>query len=269
MIALGTIRSAEHAPEIAVILRNLNFNTRNDRDNAEIEAYGAIIGLEKLKDPTGFEPLFYASIGWYQDRVTKAAQNAFLALSDDPTGQLILIMKGAANYSDKRKALVLGNKSAAPSAGKVSLAVECLREGLKYAETDYQRNRELENLRMDAINTLITLESGSPESPILLNTAVDRGQADEKLIAVQALGLDGGDVAAGLLAGRLSVYNERQASGLVLNREELTLVRQLVFALGETRNILGLQSLQEMAYADYTPAILRQADEAIAKISGN
>jgi len=269
LIALGMIRASEYAPEIALILRNLNFNTRTDRDNAEIEAYGAVISLEKLKDQAGFEPLFYAAVGWYQDRVTEAAENALLSLNDDPTPQLILVMKSTANYTEKRQALALGMKSNAPAASKVSLAAECLREGLKYAETDYQKNRDLENLRIEAINALITLDSASPDSPALINKAIDRGRTDEKLIAIQALSVDGGDIAVEFLAGRLSSFNLRQSSGLALNREELILIRQLVFALGEARNPLGLESLQEMAFVDYTPAILRQADEAIAKINGN
>ena len=59
LIALGNIRAIKFAPEIAMMLRNLNFNIRDDRDAAEIEAYAAIVALEKMKEDIGFESVFY------------------------------------------------------------------------------------------------------------------------------------------------------------------------------------------------------------------
>ena len=155
------------------------------------------------------------------------------------------------------------------SSRESSAAAAALSEGLKYSENDYELNLQLVKLRTDAITALITLGEATPESPRLLNKAIDEGEIDEKLIAIQALGVDGGDEAATMLADRLAGFNNRQASGISINNEELLLVRQLMFALGESGNQIGIQSLKEMSFVGYTPAILRQADEAMAKIGGN
>ena len=269
LIALGNIRALEFAPEIALLLRNLNFNVREDRDAAEIEAYAAIVAMEKMKADIGYEPLFFASIGWYQNRVTDYAEEALLSISDDPTPMMIEIMEHASDYSHKRLALEVALKSDASASGKGTAAVSALAEGLKYAENDFERRRELANLRIDAITALITLGESAPESPLLLDNAIDEGEMDEKLIAIQALGSDGSDGATEILARRLSEFNERQASGLAPDQEEIIIVRQLIYALGESGSQIGIQALKEMSFAGYTPAILRQADEALAKIGGN
>jgi hypothetical protein len=267
MTALGLIRAAQYAPEIAGMLTDLNRNSRSDRENAEVEAYGAVLALGNLKDPSGIEPLFYAAVGWYGDRVASAAEQSLLSLTDDPAVPLAAIIKNAGDYGHKREALAMGMRSAAPEESKTNLAVEALREGLNFGDSDYIRKRGLANLRVDAAAALITLETSAGESAALLNRAVDAGDLDEKLIAVLALGSDGGNEAAGYLAERLSRYNQRQISGPALSRDELSLVRQLVYALGESANSRGLEALRGMKSAGYSTILLRLADGAIAKIN--
>jgi len=269
LIALGNIRALDYAPEIAIMLRNLNFNTSSDRDAAEIEAYACIIALEKMKSDVGFEQVFDASVGWYSDRVTDLAAQALPAMSDDPVGQLVKIIRGNPDYKYKRYALNTALSLDVSNGEKTTAAAAALAEGLKYSENDYELNLQLTKLRKDAITALISLGESTSETPGLLDKAIDEGETDEKLIAIQALGVDGGDEAATILADRLSWFNQRQASGIAINNEELLLVRQLMYALGESGNSIGIQSLKEMAFVGYTPAILRQADEAMAKIGGN
>ncbi|MDF1567446.1 MAG: hypothetical protein P1P77_05455 [Spirochaetaceae bacterium] len=267
LIALGQIRAVEYVSEIATILRNLNFNTRQENQAAEIEAYGAVTALDKMKDPAGLEPLFYAAIGWYSDRVTSYAEEAVLGLSDDPASMLIPVLTDAADYAEKRQAFALAMNSDSPPESKTNAAVVALKEGLKYAETDPTRIRQLANLRSDAITVLISMNASHSESPALLDQAIDEGEIDEGLIAIQALGIDGSRAAAEILARRLSEFNERQEAGLAINQDELLFVRQLIFALGEAGDEVGLQPLTEMAYVGYTPALVRQAEEAMKKIS--
>jgi hypothetical protein len=269
LVALGSLRSVEYAKVIAIILRDLNFNTRDDKTAAEIEAYGAVTALDKMKSNEGFESLFYAAIGWYPDRITNYAEEALMSISDDPAPMLVEVLVGAQDYADKRKALEFALKSSSPVSGKTLAAATALEEGLKYGESNYNRIRELANLRIDAISALITLNDATPETPDLLDKAIEEGELDEKLIAIQALGSDGGDVATEILARRTYEFNERQSSGLALDQDEQILVRQLIFALGESGNAIGIKPLKELSVAGYTPAILRLADEAMAKIEGN
>ena len=268
LIALGQMRALEYAEPISVILMNLNFNTRSDQEAAEIEAYGAVVALDKMQDSVGFEPLFYASIGWYSDRVTGLADQALLSLNDDPVPALTEVLLSASDYRAKRAALDLALRTNASDSGKTAVAATALSEGLKYSETDPTRVRQLTNLRADAINAMIALGVPEGDAPRLLNQAADEGELDETLIALQALGGSGGDEATGYLADRLSFYNERQASGLALSRDELTVVRQIIYALGESGNQLGLEPLTQMAFLDYTPSLIRESRTAIQKIEG-
>ncbi len=269
LIALGNIRALNYAPEIAVMLRNLNFNTSDDRDAAEIVAYAAVTALGKMKDDIGFEPVFDASVGWYSDRVSDLAYLELKTLSENPVGQLVKIIEGNPDYKYKRYALQTALSLDVSDSEKTSASVTALSEGLKYSENDYELNLQLTKLRIDAITSLITLGAATPESPRLLDKAINEGDIDEKLISIQALGVDGSDEAATILAARLSDFNERQASGISLDNEELLLVKQLMFALGESGNQIGIQPLKEMSFVGFTPAILRKADEAMAKIGGN
>jgi len=268
LIALGNIRATSYESDITLILRNLNFNTNSDRNAAEIEAYAAIVALEKMKAEVGFEQVFDASVGWYSDRVSDLATQALSIMSDTPVELLSGIILKDPDYKKKRQALNTALSLEAQDSQKISSAVVALSEGLKYSETDYNLKQQLAKLRIDAITALITLGGSSPDSPGLLDKAIDEGEIDEKLIAMQALGSDGSDEAASLLAARLQHFNERQASGLATNNEELLLVRQLMFALGESGNQIGIQPLKEMSFVGYTPAILRQANQALAKIGG-
>jgi hypothetical protein len=222
-----------------------------------------------MKSEVGFEQVFDASVGWYSDRVTDLAAQALPLMSDDPAGQLVTIIRGNPDYRYKRYALNTALGLEISDAEKTSAAAAALSEGLKYSENDYELNLQLTKLRTDAITALINVSGATSETPRLLNKAIDEGEIDEKLIAIQALGVDGGDEASTILAHRLARFNERQASGISINNEELLLVRQLMFAMGESGNPIGIQSLKEMSFVGYTPAILRQADEALAKIGGN
>jgi HEAT repeat protein len=65
-MALGKARASDYAIDLAKALDSINLQP--DRDNAkaqEIVAFGLVQALAMMKDPVGFEPTFFASIGWY------------------------------------------------------------------------------------------------------------------------------------------------------------------------------------------------------------
>ena len=267
-IALGNMGATEYASDIALALRNLNFNTRNDADGAEAEAYGAVYALGKMKEAVGIEPLVYASLGWYHDKVTSLARTSVLSFSDGLEEHMSRIISDATDSRDKRRVLALMMDTEASAGSKGSVAVTALSEGLAYAESDASLRRELANLRQDAIRDLIELEASAPNSPGLLDRAIDRGDQDEKLIAIQALGADGGDAAVGVLIRRLNEFNARQDAGVAVDQEELAVLHKLIDALGDSGNELGLEPLDDMRYYDYTNAVVRHARRAAAQIRG-
>ncbi|MCG8453956.1 MAG: hypothetical protein MI717_12330 [Spirochaetales bacterium] len=267
MVALGRMRALEYAPDIALILRNLNFNTRGDLASAEIEAYGAVVALERLRDDVGFEPLFYATVGWYRDRVTTDAERALLSF-DDVASRLNTILLSASDYREKRQCLELALRSDASAEQKAQIITTSLQEGLRYAESDATRARRLAELRLAAMKGMVDTKLTTEALPALLKEVLEERSSDEALLAILALGADGGDEAVEILSQRIRYYNDRQASGLGLTFEEDSTLRQLIFALGEAGNEKGLMALKEMTYFNYTPGITRQAREAVKRISG-
>ena len=269
LMALGRIGAVQYAPEIATMLRNLNFNRRPDNEAAEIEAYGAVTALDAMKEDVGFEPLFYASIGWYSDRITDRAEEAVRGSFPDAVTQLIGIMERTDDYREKRMALDAALSASAPEAGKTAAVAAAISEGLGRAESDAARRREKSALRLDAARGYMALGVSDQNVPPLLNRMIDAGELDEKLVAIEALGKDGGDASARYLSDRLAGFNERQRNGISLGREELTIVRQLLFAMGESGSQIVLDELAQMEFLDYTPALKRQAAEAASKAGGN
>ena len=267
-IALGNMGATEYASGIALVLRNLNFNTRSDAVGAEAEAYAAVYALGKMKEAVGIEPLVYASFGWYRDKVKSLARASVLSFSDGLEEQMSRIISDATDSSDKRRILALMMDTEASAESKGSVAVTALSEGLAYAESDKSLNRELANLRQDAIRDLIALKVSAPNSPGLLDKAIDRGDQDEKLIAIQALGADGGDAAAGVLVRRLNEINARQDAGVAVDQDELAVLYALIDALGASGNKMGLEPLNNMMYYGYTNAVIRHSRRAMAQIQG-
>jgi hypothetical protein len=94
ILALGKMGAREYAQELAMMLRNSNFNydqLKNQRKN-EIIAYSLVLALERMKHPAGYKPLFFASTGWYsgESMVKEKAKEALTVVVEDPTDQLSL-----------------------------------------------------------------------------------------------------------------------------------------------------------------------------------
>lgn len=268
LVALGQIRAVDLVPQISTILRNLNFNTSDDKQVAEIIAYGAIVSLERMRNLQGFEQVFYASQGWYSRRVTDKAASVLSVISDDPTEPILKIVEGSdSSYEMKLIALNVENKSDAPSENKNKVALLCLKEGLRYSPNDKIEADKLAKLRQGALVTLIQNQYKDPDVVSDLALSFDRStDINDKLITIQALGVNGSDEAVSWMSKKLSNYNERQLSGIAANQEELIYVKQLVSSLGLSGNVNAKSVLLEVQFSDYTPAIIRLAKDAVSKL---
>ena len=269
LVALGNIRSVKYAPDIATILRNLNFNTQKEnRDNAEIQAYGAVMALQKMREPVGFEPVFYSYIGWYSKRTKNLAGEALKYITEDPTEPVMNIMEEA-DYDVKKTALMVEKDSSAPAENKNRVAILGLEEGLKYQTADRIEQDELSKLRIEAIKILIESESkDEPAVPFLKEIFRRNHDANESLYALYALGVIGSDSALEVLTDNLAKFNQRQQDGLKATREELEFIKQIIKSIGMSGNQLGMGVLTEVQFSDYTPAINRLAKEAINALGG-
>ncbi len=267
LLALGQIRAVEFVPQISTILRNLNFNTSADKDAAEIVAYAAIISLERMKENIGFEQVFYASLGWYNRRVKERASAALSVISDDPTEPILNILSGDSDYVSKERALVVENNSQASSENKNRVATLGLSEGLRYSPNDKIEEYQLSKLRLSSMNILITNQYKG--SDVFNNLGIVFENADdinEKLLALQALGVNGSDQAVLWLSNKLSEFNTRQLDGLAANQTELIYVKQLINSLAVSGNVNAKPVLLEVQFSNYTPAINRLSKNAIKEL---
>jgi len=263
LIALGEMRATGYAPEIATMLRNLNFNTQQEnKTNAEIEAFGCVLALQKMRDPAGFEPVFYAATGWYSRRTKDLAMASLKTMMDDPTESVMTIMK-TADFAIKRTALMVEKDSTAPVANKNRVAVLALEEGLKYQTTDKKQLDDLSRLRVEAIKILIENESKNNEAvPFLKKTIELARDTNEIIYSYFALGVIGSDAAVDVLSEKLSYYNSRQADGVFASQDQLEYIKQIIKSIGMSGNSRGNTVLTEVQFSNYTPAINRLAKQA-------
>ena len=267
LIALGNMRATTYAPQIATMLRNLNFNTQQtNKTNAEIEAYGCVTALQKMRDAVGFEPVFYAATGWYSRRTKELALESLKTISEDPTEEVMKIMMDA-DYKTKKIALAVENDSSAPMENKNRVAVLALEEGLRYQTTDKRELDDLSRLRVDALKTLIANNSKDDAAVPFLKTIVEQAtDTNEIIYSYYTLGVIGSDAAVDVLAEKLTMFNDRQSDGLQADRYQLEYIKQIIKSLGMSGNNRGMGALTEVQYSNYTPAINRLARQAMDEL---
>jgi len=263
LIALGEMRATGYASQIATMLRNLNFNTQmNNKANAEIEAFGCVMALQKMRDPVGFEPVFYAATGWYSRRTKDLAMETLKTIMDDPTESVMSIMK-TADFTAKRTALMVEKQSSASVENKDKVAILALEEGHKYQTTDKRKLDDLSRLRVEAMKVLIENNSKDDAAVPLLKKTVELARDSNEIIySYFALGVIGSDAAVDVLSEKLSYFNRRQSDGVFASQEQLDYVKQIIKSIGMSGNSRGNAVLTEVQFSNYTPAINRLAKQA-------
>ena len=91
--ALGRMGAQQFAGDLATLLRSLNFESaarRGAREQLQLKerlARATVVALGRLREVVGFEPAFFASIGWYSrdSGVAEQAQLAMDAMVSDPS----------------------------------------------------------------------------------------------------------------------------------------------------------------------------------------
>lgn len=276
MISLGSMKAVEYTEEMATALRNINFNQRSDKDKAQTEAYGAILGLNRMGDIRGFEAVFYAHIGWYNRRVRGLAERTLKEMVPDPTEELLKIM-ATANADIKLVALQSENESDASVENKNKAAAFALEEGVTLQGASVEEKVTLRNLRLLALDIIIENKASIEETVPYLQRAYDEAfsqflasagtgsDSQEELIkAVEALGINGSEPAVLSLVNYLEYFHEKKRGGVSPNRGEELLLRQIIYGLGICGNgELALPALSAVEIYDYSNSINRAAKNAM------
>jgi HEAT repeat protein len=268
-VALGKMRATDSVEQLARDLADLNLkpDQANPRPK-EILAYGLVQAMELMHSPVGFEPVFFASLGWYSgtSQVKEIARNALKGIVDDPSPQLKNIIIKDTLYDHKMLALESANESKAPQEAKAEIARIGLEQGLNAHETDVQKNAQLSAIRIAAIKMLVTNQDKSPDSVSLLQRVLDlKYNADEILVGYVALGRNGSDPAVKLLVALMNGYNERQKSGKN-TADDRRFIMQVIQSLKETGSPNAKPVLVEAQFYNHDGTVARSAADAAASL---
>lgn len=277
IVALGKMGARQYAEQLSLMLRNLNMNFGEIQDQRanEILAYGLVICLERLKSPLGYEPVFFAAQGWYssKSRVKERAEEALINMVEDPTDQLISIIRGNPDYAMKRAALTASQRSRAPEDRKALTAAAALDEGLTYSPRSVSDKRMLKLLRVDALRMLKAYPQPPEEETRVVKNMTEmlylyrtarQFDEDEMITLLDAMGTYEGDDLARALSDLMAYYNERRE---YRPPDSFRIVTQLIRAMGEVASPIGLEELTMVTISQYwESSIQREAKAAIKEI---
>ena len=268
LMALGKIRAVNYLPQVIRVLESTNAAPTADRLNGERVAFGAIISLEKYQDPSGYLPVFFASTGWYSDRIKSQAAKSLPFISQNPTPYMMEIVKGAGyDYPTKYGALRTIEASKVSNQDKVSIAVAALAEGWRSSTSDARLRGTLADMRKMSISMINRYKTSDESIYPLLERCYTQGiDMQEKLGAVAALASQGTDESMRRLAKFLAELNDKRQSDNIRPEDE-QMVRAVIPALGQTGrpNVIEGRSALEItrSSAKWTPAVKALAENAI------
>jgi hypothetical protein len=267
LMALGKIRATAYLPQVIRVLESLNTSPTPDRLNGERIAFGAIIALEKYQDPSGYLPVFFASIGWYSKRITDQAKNSLPLIAKDPIPYMVEVIKGAGyDYPTKLAALKTIEAAKLDSKDKAAVAVTAFSEGWRGSSTDVQLKLTLAEIRKLSMNMLNRYKTTDEAVYPLLEKSYSNGNDKQEVLdAITTLASLGTEDAAQLLSKFLMVLNEKRRNDNIKQEEEV-LVRAIIPAIGQAGRVSSTQSLIQVGASGWPPAVKKLADDARKKL---
>jgi hypothetical protein len=272
LMALGKIRAAAFLPQVIKVLADLNATSTPDRLTGERIAFGAIIALEKYQDPSGYLPVYFASVGWYSDRIKSQARRSLPLILAEPTEPLTqVIQSGGYNYQTKLTALQSIEDSGVSNSAKAGVAVTALSEGHRASTTVVAQRTALNQMRKLAIRMINRYGTEDEAVYALLERSYKQfaerndGDRDEALDAIVTLAALGSDESARRLSAFLMTINQKLQSGTHTRKDE-DLVREIIPALGKTGRPIGRPALNSVTALNWTEAVKNLAREALKEI---
>ncbi len=271
IIALGNMRADKYIDDISFILKSNNSRPIKG-SNSDIEAeakvsYGCIAALDRFRNIEGYSSVFFASVGWYNQRVRYFADKVLKTIVENPIEALIpILVEGS--FADKEKAINEVSLCKAPSLDKIRAAREGLRQGLDNVPGSIQEGMTLTTIRKNSIKVLYSSKSSSVEDVYFLTQSVTKGaDLEEKIYGIRTLGLNGSDEAIESLSKVLDEFNQRNIDGIGVTYAEEDVVREIITTLGNSGNSLAKAILTEVQFSGYPNGIVKRAKEALKKLN--
>ncbi|NNM54794.1 MAG: hypothetical protein HKM05_08745 [Spirochaetales bacterium] len=274
-MTLGQLHAVQYEPFLVRALNDSNLAPNpNDSQAQEIVAFGLVQGLALMHDIRSYEPVFYASIGWYspERKVKETAAALLKTIVADPTDVLVKIINTQTNYKKMLYALDAENDSSASPAAKNKTALVAMEQGIKFIPNNLQESLQLANLRGKALSMLIQYQDHSADAVKLYRqeyqTAKSANQQSEILTMIQALGINASPAAAGYLSDLLGHFNDMSTNGLMLSDFDLLQLKTVLWAMQKARNPSVRPGLLQAQFL-YTPAIQRDVKDVLASLPAN
>lgn len=265
LIALGKTGEKKYARDIAMILRNLTLYRGDDPQADEVIAYGCVLALERMKEPVGYLPVFFATTAGFSRKVKDAAESALVTIRVDPSDILKGLIINESSFEMKLEGLKAENRSNAPDGKKGEVAIVALNEGLANKPHNQDEESILRELRRLALEMIIDLKVQSVEAlPLIERVLYLNTDDNEKTFAIEALRSISGDDASSVLSRYLAYQNERQQSGVTAKDNRIVIAT--IRALGNMNSNVGYEELLRAKYAGYPASVKREADKALKAI---
>jgi HEAT repeat protein len=265
--ALGKTGAAELLPQVVQLLSDLNLKPTEDREMGNQVAYGAILALESYKDAAGYLPVFFASQGWYLDRVKSQALKSLNVILPDPSETLSEVIRSPGyTYDVKYHALQVEENSESTTRSKADVAVAALTAAWNAATGDMRQRASLTGSRKLAVSMIRRYGTEDASVYPLLERSYKEGvDEEEKLGVLAALAALGTDDSARLLSAFLMDFNIRLQRGLMTQADE-RMVRAVIPALGATGRPIARPALNSVLSMDWTNAVKNLASQALRSI---
>ncbi|MDR0455453.1 MAG: hypothetical protein LBH20_02065 [Treponema sp.] len=266
MMALGNIPAPAYIPQIIRVLESMNVKPTPNRLYGERIANGAIIALERYQDPSGYLPVFFASIGWYAPIVREQATKSLAIIAQDPSSYMMdVVKKSSYNHYAKFAALKNTEAAAIDNKKKVEIAVEALNQGWRSNNRNEEIKITLAEMRKLAINMINRYKSDNQAIYQLLERSCTQGGLDEKFSAIATLASQGTEESSKRLSKLLVDLNNKRLRNNI-DQEDEQLVRAVIPALGQLGLAQSRSALSAVGASNWPPAVVKLADEALDQL---
>lgn len=254
--SVGVLGGEEYANDIADQLEKYNSlanSNDNDIEKHSLVAYGCIKALESLKATVAFEPLFFASIGWYKQGIRDAAHKAMKVISDDPTEEFgeMIETEDIRNIEKIQDFILISDYTLDV---KTEIMTKIFRRSLTYFSATPNDDRQtLHNIRHRVLLHIIAHEVREPGiEPLLLEAFYQDQHSDVKFLAIEGLARQNTDSSAIMIASILKKYNDYRANGYSFSRFDEALLGNTIDALSIADNIATLSVITVSLTAGHT-----------------
>jgi hypothetical protein len=273
LVGLGRVGAVNYIPQVLQTLHDLNARPAQDRTGGERIAYGAILALENYQDISDEQrkeaavEVYFASKGWYSDRVQNQAAASLKVIVQDPSEPYISIIQGSPySYANKYQALQDFDAANASAEEKAAVALSALAEGWRLSSDNLRSQAVLTNIRKLAIRMINRYHPEDAAVYPLLEQSYRYGtDTQEKLDTVGALASLATDEAVGLLSSFLMIINGKVQSQIV-TADDQQMARALISAIGTAGNPQGRSVLNVVLSINWNEPVKRLANENLNKL---